>query len=83
MRPERDLAIPHFGYKNHVSIDRGGGLIRRWLVTGASTYDGARLREGLIDKQNTASGVWAGTAYRSAANERFLEKNGFRSFIHR
>jgi IS5 family transposase len=83
MRPERDLAIPHFGYKNHVSIDRGGGLIRRWLVTDASTYDGARLREGLIDKQNTASGVWADTAYRSAANERFLEKNGFRSFIHR
>src|SRR5205823_14293215 len=49
-RPERDLAIPHFGYKNHVSIDRGCGLIRRWLVTGA------RLREGLIDKQNTAGG---------------------------
>jgi transposase, IS5 family len=82
-RSERDLAIPHFGYKNHVSIDRGGGLIRRWLVTDASAYDGARLREGLIDKQNTASGVWADTAYRSAANERFLEKNGFRSFIHR
>jgi IS5 family transposase len=71
-----------FGYKNHVSIDRGCGLIRRWLVTDASAYDGARLHEGLIDKQNTASGGWADTVYRSAATERF-EKNGFRSFIHR
>ena len=52
-------------------------------MTDASAYDGARLREGLIDKQNTASGVWADTAYRSAANERFLEKNCICSFIHR
>jgi len=26
--PAVDLAIPAFGYKNHVSIDRGFGLIR-------------------------------------------------------
>ena len=38
---------------------------------------GARLREGLLDKTNTASAVWADTAYRSKANEAFLEKNGF------
>ena len=30
-----------------------------------------------VDKSNTASGVWADTAYRSAANETFLNKNGF------
>jgi hypothetical protein len=30
-----------------------------------------------------ASGVWADTAYRSAANETFLNKNGFVSHIHR
>ena len=36
-----------------------------------------------IDKTNTASGVWADTAYRSAANETFLNKNGFISHIHR
>ena len=39
--------------------------------------------EGLLDKTNTASGVWADTAYRSAANETFLNKNGFVSHIHR
>jgi IS5 family transposase len=52
-------------------------------VTDAAAYDGRRLREGLLDKSNTAGGVWADTAYRSAANEVFMEKNGFVSHIHR
>ena len=37
----------------------------------------------MLDKTNTAGGVWADTAYRSAANETFLNKNGFVSHIHR
>jgi len=37
----------------------------------------------LLDKANTASGIWADTAYRSVANEAFLAKNGFVSHIHR
>jgi IS5 family transposase len=72
-----------FGYRNHVSIDRRFGFIRRWAATDAATYEGRRLRQGLLDKSNTASGVWADTAYRSAANETFLIKNGFVSHIHR
>lgn len=78
-----DIAIPAFGYKNHVSIDRRHGVIRRSLVTDAAAHDGARLREGLIDPDNTASDVWADSAYRSAENERFLEKAGKTSRIHR
>jgi IS5 family transposase len=81
--PPVDLAIPLFGYQNHVSIDRGFGFIRRWTATDAAAYEGRRLREGLLDKSNTASGVWADTAYRSAANETFLIRNGFVSHIHR
>jgi IS5 family transposase len=81
--PPVDIAIPTFGYQNHVSIDREYGLIRRWEATDAAAYEGARLREGLLDKTNTASTVWADTAYRSKANEEFLEKNGFVSRIHR
>ena len=34
-------------------------------------------------KTNTASAVWADTAYRSAANEAFMAKNGFVSHVHR
>lgn len=76
-----DLAIPAFGCKNHISIDRCFRLIRRWKATDASAHDGARLREGLLDRSNTGSSVWADTAYRSAANETFMDKNGFVSKV--
>jgi IS5 family transposase len=77
-----DLAIPAFGYKNHIAIDRVHGLIRTWTATDASRHDGAQL-PNLIDKSNTAGDVWADTAYRSAKNEKHLADNGLRSQIHR
>lgn len=82
-KPPCDIAIPIFGYQNHIAIDRGFGFIRKWQATDAAAYEGARLREGLLDKSNTASNVWADTAYRSATNETFMEKNGFVSRVHR
>ena len=75
--PPVDLAIPVFGYQNHISLDRGFGFIRKWSATDAAAFEGRRLRDGLLDKTNTASSVWADTAYRSAANEEFMERNGF------
>jgi transposase, IS5 family len=47
--PAVDLAIPAFGYKNHVSIDRGFGLIRKWTTThttgrGSKTFWTGRTR---------------------------------------
>ena len=81
--PAVDLAIPAFGYKNHISIDRKHGVIRRHHLTDAAAADGARLREGLIDLNNTAGDVWADSAYRSQANEEFLDKLGRTSRIHR
>jgi hypothetical protein len=64
-------------------MSRSIGFIRRCAATDAAPYEGRRLRQGLLDKTNTASGVWADTAYRSTANETFLNKNGFVSHIHR
>jgi transposase, IS5 family len=78
-----DIAIPTLGYQNHVSIDREHGLIRKWDVTDAAKFEGSMLREGLLDKTNTASSVWADSAYRSKANETFLANNGFTSKVHR
>jgi transposase, IS5 family len=80
--PRVDLAVPAFGYKNHIGIDRRHRLIRSWAATDASRHDGALL-PALIDKDNTASDVWADTAYRSKANEKHLADNGLRSQIHR
>ena len=74
--PRIDLAVPAFGYKNHIGIDRRHGLIRTWAVTDAARHDGAQL-PALISKANTASDVWADTAYRSKANEKHLADNGF------
>ncbi|MBM3099341.1 IS5 family transposase [Gluconobacter cerinus] len=67
--PATDLAIPFSGYKSHISIDRKFRFIRKWKTTDAAASDGARLREGLLDKTNTASSVWADTAYRSNAGK--------------
>jgi IS5 family transposase len=80
--PRLDLAVPAFGYKNHIGIDRRHGLIRTWSATDAASYDGAQLPI-LISKENTASDVWADTAYRSKTNEKHLADTGLRSRIHR
>jgi transposase, IS5 family len=80
-KPRVEIAIPVFGYKNHVSIDRAHGFVRRFTVTDAATYDGGQLMS-LLDKDNTASTVWADTAYRSKRNERHLARSGFFSKVH-
>ena len=81
-RPQVDLAIPQFGYQNHLSADRCHRLIRRWQVTDAVAHAGSRLGE-LLDSNNTASDVRADSAYRSRKNEELLEGRGLVSRIHR
>jgi len=68
-----EIAVPVFGYKNHLGIDRTHGFIRRFTVTHAARHDGSQLT-ALLDTDNAASGVWADTAYRSKANLRLLER---------
>ena len=58
------------------------GLIRKWTATHAAAHDVARL-EDVLDRSNTASDVWADTAYRSAKNEAMLSRRGFVSRIQR
>jgi transposase, IS5 family len=70
-----EIAVPMFGYKNHVSIDRAHGFVRRFTVTHAARHDGSQLG-AVLDPQNTASDVWADTAYRSRANLELIERRG-------
>lgn len=65
----------------HIGIDRAHGLIRTWGASAANAHDGARLPD-VVSKDNTGSGVWADTAYRSKKNEAFLAKGMFTSHIH-
>ena len=69
------IAIPVFGYKNHVAIDRAYGFIRRAAVSDAAHHDGAML-QCLVTSDNLAASVWADTAYRSQANEAWLASIG-------
>jgi IS5 family transposase len=72
----------HYGYKNHVNVDRRHKLIRRYKVTDASVHDSQAL-DDILDETNTASDVWADSAYRSAETEAKLADRGLRSRIHR
>ena len=72
----------HYGYKNHVTIDRRHKLIRRYRVTDAAVHD-SQVVEELLTPDNTASGLWADSAYRSKAIEATVKAKGLTSRIHR
>lgn len=42
-KPYLKIAVPDFGYKNHISSDRRHGLIRRYEVSDAGRHDGHML----------------------------------------
>ena len=71
----------HYGYKNHINVDRKYKLIRKQRVTVASRHD-SQLIDDLLDGGNTGRTVHADSAYRSEETERKLKEKGFRSRIH-
>jgi Transposase and inactivated derivatives, IS5 family len=71
-----------YGYKNHVNVDVKGKFIREYSVTPANVHDSQEL-ENILDKENTGSGIWADSAYRSESVEKLLKKRGLRSHVHR
>ncbi len=77
-----EIAVPMFGYKNHLGVDRAHEFIRRFVVTDAARHDGAQL-VSVLDPANTGSGVWADTAYRSKANLELLDRRGLRPEFQR
>ena len=72
----------HFGYKNHINIDRRHKLVRRYAVSSAAVHDSQKL-DDVLDANNTGSGVWADSAYRSAEIEAKLAERNLKSQIHR
>jgi IS5 family transposase len=72
----------HYGYKNHVNVDRRHKLVRRYQVTDAAVHD-SQVLDDILDPDNTASTVWADSAYRSAEIEAKLDEKGLKSRIHR
>ena len=72
----------YFGYKNHVSVDNGHKLIRRYEVTSASVHDSQKFFD-LLDPGNTSSNVWADSAYQSEEAIEALKESGYRPHIQR
>ena len=80
--PLPQIALPVFGYKSHIAIDRRFGFIRESAVTSAAQADGRTLKR-LVTTDNTSSEVWADSAYRSQKNEKWLASRILISRIHR
>jgi IS5 family transposase len=72
----------HYGYKNHVNVDRQHKLIRRYHVSDAALHDSQAV-DHLLMQGNTGAGVWADPAYRSEEMEARLCVRGLKSRIHR
>lgn len=81
-KPPVDIAIPSFGYKDHVAIDARHGFIRSWEATPANAHDGSTMRD-FLTTDNLSSEVYADTAYRSRTNEEWLQGKALTSRIHR
>ncbi|MFG6084209.1 IS5 family transposase, partial [Paracoccus litorisediminis] len=72
----------HYGYKNHVNIDRKHKLVRRYHVSDAAQHDSQAV-DHLLMQGNTGSGVWADSAYRSEETEAKLQARKLKSHIQR
>jgi|TARA_B110000438_G_scaffold229004_1_gene223701 IS5 family transposase len=72
----------HYGYKNHVNVDRKHKLVRRYHVSDAALHD-SQVVDHLLMRGNTGSGVWADAAYRSEEIEAKLCAQNLKSRIHR
>jgi IS5 family transposase len=63
----------YFGYKAHLAVDEGSGLVRQAEMTSANVHD-SRLGEALI--QGDEQGYFADRAYDSQARRETLERRG-------
>ena len=72
----------HYGYKNHVNVDRKHKLVRRYHVSDAALHDSQAV-DHLLMQGNTGSGVWADAAYRSEEMEAKLRDRKLKSHIQR
>jgi transposase, IS5 family len=50
--PRVDLAVPAFGYKNHIGIDWRHRLIRTWAATDAARHDGSTAAKSHLEGQH-------------------------------
>ena len=72
----------HYGYKNHINIDRATKLIAAYATTPAHVHDSQTLDAVLRAEDEGGKEVWADSAYRSDEQELRLEESKHESRIH-
>ena len=68
----------HFGYKVHVGVDAGTGLVRRAELTSAKVYE-SEVADALVSGDERA--VYADRAYESGRRRRWLRSMGIKDRI--
>ena len=68
----------YFGYKIHVGVDQGSGIIRKQAFTSARVHD-TNLFNSLISKDEDF--VYADKGYASRKNDHFLKRQGIKNGI--
>jgi IS5 family transposase len=63
----------HFGYKVHLTVDQGSGLIRRLALTGANFPESYMFEEMVVGDE---AAVFADSAYTKAARKAALRSRG-------
>lgn len=72
----------HYGYKNHVNIDKDTKLITAHTTSAANVHDSQRFDTVLRDGAAGGKDVWADSAYRSQEQEQSLAASRHDSRIH-
>ena len=72
----------HYGYKDHINIDKDTTLITAHVCTDASVHVGQVLQSVLRPQQDAGKEVWADSAYRSQEQEDKLQASEHTSQIH-
>ena len=74
--------VSHYGYKNHVNIDKQTKLIASHSTTPANAHDSTEFNTILRRAEEGGSQVYADSAYRSDANETGLTQSKHSSQIN-
>ncbi|MDP1609690.1 MAG: IS5 family transposase [Sulfuritalea sp.] len=72
----------HYGFKNHINIDKDTKLITASTCTAANVHDSQALDTVLRDEATGGKEVWADSAYRSDEQEQGLKASQHESRIH-
>lgn len=69
----------HYGYKNHIKVDKTTKLIQSFTATDASVHDSQAVAD-IINEEDKE--IYADSAYKSEAIDKKLESNTIKNQIH-